>query len=41
MNALNGAYSDTYILQIITLQELKKLTKIFQKDLILKKKNFQ
>ena len=31
MHALNGAWLDTYILQIITQQELKKLTKIFQK----------
>ena len=36
MNALNGAWSDTSILQIITQQELQKLTKVLQRNLILK-----
>ena len=33
MSALNGVYSDTKFLQIITQQELQKLTKIFSKKL--------
>ena len=36
MNALNGVQSDTYILQIVTQQELQKRIKILQKDVILK-----
>ena len=34
MNALNGAYSGTYMMQIIIQQELGKLTKILQENLI-------
>ena len=41
INAINGVLSDTYILQIITQQELQNLTKILQKDSILKIKNVQ
>ena len=33
---LNGAWSDTYILQTIIQEELQKLIKILQRDLILK-----
>ena len=33
INAVNGAKSDTYILQIITQQKLQKLKKIFLKRL--------
>ena len=36
MNALNGVYSGTYILQNIIQEELQKLTKISQKALTLK-----
>ena len=36
MNALNGVWSDTEILQIITQQELQKLITNLQGDLILK-----
>ena len=36
MNALNGVPLYTYILQIINQQELQKLTKILQENLILK-----
>ena len=36
MNALNGVWSDTEILQIITQQELQKLKTNLQGDLILK-----
>ena len=40
MTGLNGMWLDTYILQIITHQELQKLTKILQENLILKIQNF-
>ena len=36
MNALNGVWTDTYILKIATQQELQKLIKILQRELILK-----
>ena len=36
MNALNGVWSDTYILQTIIQEELQNLIKILRKDLILK-----
>ena len=41
MNALNGVWSDTLMLQITIKQELQKLTEILLKDLILKTYNFQ
>ena len=41
MNALNGVWSDIYILLIIIQQELEKLTKILQENFILKAKHFQ
>ena len=37
INALNGASSDIYALQIIIQQELKNLMKNLEEDLILKK----
>ena len=37
MNVLNGAWSDNHIQQIISQQELEKLAKILQENLILKK----
>ena len=37
MNALNRVWSDTYTLQIISQERIDKLTKIFLKNLILKK----
>ena len=36
MTGLNAVWLDTYILQIINQQELQKLTKILQENLILK-----
>ena len=36
MNVLNGVWSDTHIQQIISQQELEKLAKILQENLILK-----
>ena len=41
MNALNGVWSGTYIMQIIIQQEFQKLTKILLKNLTLKTQNFQ
>ena len=41
MNALNGAWSDIQILQIVTQQELQKLINILQGDLILETENIQ
>ena len=40
-NALNDVWLDIYILQIIIQQELKKLAKILQENLVLKIENFQ
>ena len=34
MNALNDAWSNTYVLQIIIQQELEKLTKTLQQNVI-------
>ena len=39
MNAVNGVWSDTYILHILIQQELEKMTKILLENLILKTKN--
>ena len=39
VNPLSDVQSDTQILQIITQEKLQKLTKVFQKDLILKTKS--
>ena len=36
MNALSGAWSDINILQVIIHQELEKLLKIWQENMILK-----
>ena len=41
MNPLNGVWSDTQIMQIITQQELQKLAKVLLKNLTLKTWNFQ
>ena len=41
MNALNGDWSDTQILQTIIQKESQKLIKILQRDLILTTENFQ
>ena len=41
MTGSNGVWLDTYILQIITQQELQKLTKILQENLIFKVRNFR
>ena len=41
MNALNGDWSDTQILQTIIRKESQKLIKILQRDLILTTENFQ